>query len=137
MALVIGIVPQFTDCLSQGRVMTLQNGMTAPMKCHWSAIAEIGVAIPLGLVGLANLVSRRKETSAGLGVVGVALGALAVAFPTVLIGVCADPMMICNMVMKPTLILSGIVTMAASLGLVVMALRAQRASQVKMQGAAA
>jgi hypothetical protein len=136
MALVIGIAPLFTDCLSQGLTLKLANGNTAPMKCHWTAIAEIGVAIPLGLVGLFNVFSRRKEISASMAGMGFALGALAVAFPTVLIGVCAMPTHLCNMVMKPTLILSGIIAMAASLGLVVMALRAQQAP-AKMQGAAA
>jgi hypothetical protein len=136
MALVIGIVPLFTDCLSQGRTMVLQNGMTAPMKCHWTAIAEIGIAIPLGLVGLFNVFSRRKEASASLASVGFALGALAALFPTALIGVCANPMMLCNMVMKPTLVLSGIIAMAASTGMVVMSLRAGQAT-AKMQGAAA
>jgi hypothetical protein len=135
MALVIGIVPLFTDCQSQGKAMVLQNGMTAPMKCYWTAIAEIGIAIPLGLVGLANLLSRRKESSAGMGVVGLSLGALAVAFPTALIGVCANPMMLCNMVMRPTLMLSGIIAMAASAGLIVMSLRARQA--LSIQGAAA
>ncbi len=136
MALVIGIAPLFTDCLSQGLTLKLANGNIAPMKCHWTAIAEIGVAIPLALVGLFNVFSRRKEPDALLGTMGFALGALAVAFPTALIGVCAMPTHLCNMVMKPTLILSGIIAMAASAGLVVMALRASQAS-AKLQAAAA
>jgi hypothetical protein len=115
MALVLGIVPAFTDCLSQGRILELANGKTVPMKCHWTGIAEIGVAIPLGLVGLSQIFSKRKETYNLSSLFGVLLGALAIAFPTFLIGVCANPDMLCNMIMKPTLIAAGSIAMAASL----------------------
>lgn len=115
MALVLGIVPLFTDCLSQGRALELANGKTVPMKCHWTGIAEIGVAIPLGLVGISQIFSKRKETFNLTSLFGVVLGALAIAFPTVLIGVCANPDMLCNMVMRPTLIAGGSIAIAASL----------------------
>ena len=115
LALVVGIVPYFTDCLSQGRTMTTKEGMQVPMKCHWTALAEIGVAVPLALVGVLTMTSKRKETMRSLAAFGVLAGALVVAFPTVLIGVCADPMMYCNMIEKPTLILGGILAIALSL----------------------
>jgi hypothetical protein len=115
LALVIAIVPVFTDCLANGRSLTTADGRSVPMKCHWTAIAEIGLAVPLALVGLFNLTSKRKETFSTLNVIGVALGALVVLFPTVLIGVCANAMMPCNMIEKPTLILSGILIVGASL----------------------
>jgi hypothetical protein len=114
LALVIGLVPLFTDCLSQGRSLTTTTGMSVPMKCHWTALAEIGVAIPLALVGIMTIFSKRKETSASMGIFGVTLGALAIAFPTFIIGVCANPSMFCNMAEKPALILSGILAMAVS-----------------------
>ncbi len=117
LALVIAIVPQFTDCLSQGRSLTLQNGSTTPMKCHWTAIAEIGAGAMLGLTGLLMLRSKQKETDRSLGVMGIGAGALAIALPTVLIGVCGNPAMMCNMVMRPTLILAGTLAIVASLGL--------------------
>lgn len=115
LALVIAIVPLFTDCLANGRTLTTTDGRSVPMKCHWTAIAEIGLAIPLALVGVFNLTSKRKETFSTLNILGIALGALVVLFPTVLIGVCANAMMPCNMIEKPTLILSGILVMGASL----------------------
>jgi hypothetical protein len=114
LGLVIGIVPMFTDCLSQGRQLATTAGMMVPMKCHWTAVASIGVGIIIGLVGIFSLLSKRNETFRTLSGIGGASGALAIAFPTVLIGVCANPMMICNMVEKPTLILSGILAIAAS-----------------------
>ena len=46
---------------------------------------------------------------------GVVLGALVILFPTVLIGVCANPSMLCNMIMKPGLVLFGSLAILASL----------------------
>lgn len=117
LALVIAIVPLFTDCLSQGRSLTLQNGNTVPMKCHWTAIAEIGVGIMLGMTGLLALFGKQKETNRALGIMGITSGALAILFPVSLIGVCANPTMMCNMVMRPTMIVAGALAIAISAGL--------------------
>ena len=74
LALVIGIVPQFTDCLAQGKAITLPNGNSLPMKCHWTRQAEVAVAIPLLVVGALTILSRRKQTLRALVVVGLTLG---------------------------------------------------------------
>jgi len=116
-ALVIGIVPQHTDCESQGRSLTLADGREIPMKCHWTARAEWTVAIPLFATGALMLFVRRKETLAALGVVVVVLGVLAILLPTILIGVCGSPDMVCNSTMRPLLILMG--SLAALVGVVV------------------
>ena len=34
LALATAIFPQFTDCESQGKMITLANGKTVSMKCH-------------------------------------------------------------------------------------------------------
>ncbi|HSA99064.1 MAG TPA: DUF4418 family protein [Anaerolineales bacterium] len=115
LALAIALVPIFTDCLANGRSLKTADGRSVPMKCHWTAIAEIGLAVPLALVGVFNLTSKRKETFSTLNLMGIALGALVILFPTVLIGVCANAAMPCNMIEKPTLILSGILVIGASL----------------------
>ena len=115
LALVIAIVPIFTDCLANGRSLTTADGRSVPMKCHWTAIAEIGLAVPLALLGVFNFTSKRKETFRTLNLVSLTLGALVILFPTVLIGVCGNAMMPCNMIEKPTLILSGILVIGASL----------------------
>jgi hypothetical protein len=107
LALVIGIVPQFTDCESHGRALTLANGREIPMKCHWTARAEIAVAGPLLATGILLFTSKRKENQRTLAAMGAVLGVFVVLLPTALVGVCANPEMICNAVMKPTLILSG------------------------------
>ena len=115
LALVLGIVPQFTDCLAQGSAIQLPNGNTIPMRCHWTRQAEVAVALPLGIAGLLVIFSRRRSTLRALLLVGMALGAAAILLPAYLIGVCASEDMICNMVMKPTLLFAGILTMATSL----------------------
>jgi hypothetical protein len=115
LALVLGIVPQFTDCLAQGSAIELPNGNTIPMRCHWTRQAEVAVALPLGLAGLLVIFGRRRSTQRALLLVGMALGAAAILLPAYLIGVCASEDMICNMVMKPTLLFAGILTMATSL----------------------
>jgi hypothetical protein len=114
LALVIGIVPQFTDCQSQGRSLQLANGKTVAMKCHWSATAELALAIPIAVVGVLLGFSRRKESMRNLSILGIVLGAVAILVPTVLIGVCASPDMLCNSLMRPLLILMGVLLMVIS-----------------------
>lgn len=120
LALVIGIVPQFTDCQSQGRAIALQNGKTVPMKCHWTAISEIAMAVPLVGLGAVTAVSKRKESRRIVAGFGSLLGVFVILLPNTLIGVCASSDMLCNSVMKPTLTLAGILVIGLSLvGLVI------------------
>lgn len=107
LAIGIGVIPQFSDCESQGRALTLENGRQVPMKCHWTAQAEVGLAAPLFLTGILMTTSRRKETLRSLSLIGAVLGIFVILLPTTLVGVCANPEMICNSVMKPSLLLSG------------------------------
>jgi hypothetical protein len=107
LALALIAVPRFTDCESQGKAIETATGGTVSMNCHWSGIAEIGVAIPMYIVGAVMTTSRRRKTLAFLSLLGIVLGGLAIAFPTKLIGVCADPTMLCSTLMKPVLILLG------------------------------
>jgi hypothetical protein len=115
LALVIGIVPILTDCTAHGRSLTTDTSKSIHMKCHWTSLAEIGVAVPLALVGLFNITSKRKETLRIINVIGLALGVMTILFPTVLIGVCAKPDMPCRMIELPALVLSGILVIIASL----------------------
>jgi hypothetical protein len=110
LALGIGIVPHYTDCYSQGKVLTLANGNTQPMKCHWSAQAEVAVAVPLGGVGIMMTAGRRKGTIWSLSSMGILLGATAIALPNGIIGTCSGPTMFCNTAMKPALNVLGALT---------------------------
>jgi hypothetical protein len=114
LALIVGIVPQFTDCLAQGRAIELPNGNSLPMKCHWTRQAEVAVALPLLAVGVLMLLSRRRSTLRILAAVALVLGVSAILIPATLIGVCASAEMICNMLMRPILLFAGILIVATS-----------------------
>jgi hypothetical protein len=127
LALAIGIVPQFTDCLSQGRTMKTVSGMSVPMKCHWTAVAEIAVAVPLAVTGVLLFFSKRKETKLVLAVLVVVLGMFALLLPTKLIGVCTSGML-CEVLMSPLLVLCGIVTIVAGVIVLILAMRQKEAA---------
>ena len=114
LALVISVVPFFTDCSSQGRVLTLQNGRTIPMKCHWTGRAELALAIPLAVVAVMLALSNRKETRRALAIVGASLGVAVILLPLVFIGVCSSAEMVCKMIMEPVLILAGAIVIVVS-----------------------
>ncbi len=125
LALGIGIVPHYTDCLSQGSQLTLANGKTQPMKCHWTAQGEIAVAAPLAVLGIVTVAGRRKTALRGAGVMGIALGAVALALPLNLIGTCAMATHFCNTAMKPSILALGSVTILGSLAIVLAAQKAK------------
>jgi hypothetical protein len=115
LALVAGISPMFSDCQSQGRTLEVM-GKPVAMKCHWAGVSELVAALPLGVLGIVGVVGvRRKETRRVMSITGGVLGMLIVLLPTQLIGVCANPDMICNLVMRPVLTLAGGLTMVVSL----------------------
>lgn len=123
LGLAIAIVPLFTDCFSQGLTVKLANGNVQPMKCHWTALAEIGVGASLAVAGILNFLSKQKETSRALSILGIGAGTLAILFPTAIIGVCAKPTMICNLIMRPTLIALGAITIVTSVVILFRAIR--------------
>jgi hypothetical protein len=110
LALVVGILPQFTECKG---LLELANGMTTRMKCHWTAMAELGTAFPLAATGLLLFFGKRKETRQFLSIVGAVLGIVVILLPTTLIGVCVNDMMTCRNLMLPSLVLCGILVVAA------------------------
>jgi hypothetical protein len=115
LSVMIGVIPMFTDCESQGRALTLADGRQIPMKCHWTAQAETALAVPLFATGALLTTSKKKETLRNLAILGAILGVFVILLPTALIGVCGNPDMICNSIMKPTLILTGSLVVALSL----------------------
>jgi hypothetical protein len=110
LALVVIIVPSFFACASYGKAIQLPSGKSIPMKCFWTARAEIGVGVLLLAVGALLFISHKLESRRFLSILALILGIFIALFPTELIGVCAGPNMSCVVVMKPTLLLIGIVT---------------------------
>ncbi len=120
-AIALAVVPKFTDCQSHGAVITMRDATgkvtgTTPMKCHWTGVAELGLAIPLGMVGIMMALARKKEAVTFLSIAGVALAGVAIALPNGLIGVCSMPTHTCVTTMKPALTALG---SAAALGAIV------------------
>lgn len=128
LAVLIAVVAVLYNCQHDGKALTLANGMKVPMKCYWTAMASIAAALPLFGLGALHAFSRRKETRQSLGVLGALLGVSVIALPTALIGVCMHPDAFCNLVMKPALILMGILVIA--LGGVSLALSRRQVEQL-------
>jgi hypothetical protein len=134
--LVIAIAPQFTNCEAQAGSMptatarvasaapsvgfaSLQTAATTTivpkMKCLWSARGALAVGATLAVAGGLLFFARRKETRRALGVVGALLGAFAILVPTSLIGTCASSAAVCNTTMKPIMLVTGGLAVAASI----------------------
>lgn len=127
LALVLAIAPVFTDCESQGKMLTTADGRNVSMKCHWTGIAEVAAAVPLGIAGLYALRGRRREGLRFAALIGAASGLMAVLLPAVLIGTCGNASMVCNLLMRPILLGSGILAIAAGAALFVAAREGQPA----------
>jgi hypothetical protein len=129
MAVLIGAVAHLYNCQHDGKALSLANGMKVPMKCFWTAMAEIGVAGSLLVLGGLQLRSRQRETQRALGTMGAALGALVILLPTALIGVCMHPDASCHLIMRPAMIFLGVLVMGASASQALLAPRmAERAA---------
>lgn len=110
LALIIGIIPQLTDCDHEG----------SAAKCHWTAQASLAIAFPLAALGGMTGFGRSRSARRSLAVIGTILGIMVVLLPVRLIGVCLSDAMACNLVMKPTLILAGLVVTALCIAVFLM-----------------
>jgi hypothetical protein len=110
LALILIVAPSFFTCASHGKAIQLPSGKNIPMKCLWTSRAEIGFGVLLLATGALFFFSRELEARRFLSILALIVGILVVLFPTKLIGVCANPEMVCRVVMNPTLLLIGIVT---------------------------
>ena len=115
LAIVVGVLPLYTDCQAEGHTIALPSGATIPMTCHWSARAALGISVPLLALGILMLTKRRGDPGA-LALIGAIQGVIIALVPSVLIGVCNSREMPCNMIMKPSLIFAGILIVMVSLG---------------------
>jgi hypothetical protein len=82
------------------------------MKCHWTALAEIGVGGLIAALGIAIAFFASPKTRLGLAI-GVVLAAiLALLYPHALIGGCGMPSMDCRKIAFPALTVISILTIA-------------------------
>ncbi len=115
LALLVAIVPHFFNCEHDGKSLTLNDGRQVPMKCYWTARAEMGLALPLLGTGFVMAANRRRDAIRTLGPLGTLLGIVVMLLPTYLIGVCTSMAGSCNLVMRPAMLLVGTLLVAVSL----------------------
>lgn len=114
-AIVTMVAPSFYNCATEGKAVQLPGGGTVPMKCLWTARAEMGMGALGLLVGILLVISRNLESRRFLSLCAFVLGIFVILFPTTLIGVCRNPEMSCVSIMKPVLLLTGFVTVASGI----------------------
>jgi peptidoglycan/LPS O-acetylase OafA/YrhL len=103
LAIGVAVIPQLTKCDS------------SMMVCPYTVKAELALSLPIFIEGL-YLLAGRKESEIGLALVGVALGIAVILVPYTLIGVDTSPMK-CFTVMKPALLIIGVLLILSNLGL--------------------
>ncbi len=113
-AITIAAVALAFNCQADGKSLVLANGRQVPMKCYYTAMAEVATAASLLILGGLLFLSKRRETARNLGIMGLALGGVVMLLPTYLIGVCADHAASCNMILRPTMLLAGVIILAVS-----------------------
>lgn len=110
----IVIVPNWVLPVCEG-LLELTNGKHVPMRCFWTARAEMvlgGLVLVSGLL-LAFLIST--EARQRLNHMVVFLGLAVILTPLYIIPTCMDPDMACNVGTKPALLLLGGITMVLGL----------------------
>jgi hypothetical protein len=126
LGIAIAVVPNFTDCASQGLMTTNAAGKPMQMMCHWAGRAEIAVGAPLFAIGGVMAFAQRRSSLFSLAILGSILGVVAILLPTNIIGTCGTPTMHCNTVMKPALTGLGALAIVGSLGGLILARRAKQ-----------
>lgn len=117
LGLIVAVVPHyvFPVCQYSGMLVQTMAGTYIPMRCYWTATAEVGLGAVIVVTGLLLFASRHIETRMALGFVLGALGTVVALVPTYLIGVCANPMHPCRIATQPALVLLGLVTVIVAI----------------------
>lgn len=85
------------------------TGHDMPGACHYSQQAATGIGVVILVFGVVALFVA-PQIRIGLNIAAAANALLLLAVPTFLIGICKGAMMHCHMVMLPTLIVLGVLT---------------------------
>lgn len=100
--LIIGLKTFATPC--EGMIETAK-GMEVPMKCHWTDVALLYLAVATIVVGIANIIKNSKSI---LELIGMGALTIAITMNNVGIGVCKMEGMACH-TMKTFAIVIGVV----------------------------
>lgn len=110
----LALVPYAVLPVCAGTVETASGG-SVPMKCFWTAKAELGVGSLITFGGLLSCFSRDAGARFGIAAMTAGTALLGIAFPTALIGVCPSEAMACRMGTLPALVLINSVVAVISL----------------------
>ena len=70
--------------------------------------AVLGVAAVIGILAIVRMFERDEGERRGLSLGCALLGVLVATMPGLIVGLCADPAMPCNIVMRPFVVFVGI-----------------------------
>jgi hypothetical protein len=99
----------FPVCEMEGSYVVTSTGMKLPMTCGWSARAESGIGALIVVAGGLLIARSTRETRQAVGIFTIAMGALVILFPTVLIGMCKVATHPCRMTTLPALEILGVI----------------------------
>ena len=110
----LALVPIILLPVCEGTIATASGG-SVPMKCFWTARTELGAGALVAFGGILYCVFRNAGIRFGIAIMTAGAALLAMAFPTVLIGVCASETMPCRMGTLPAIVLFGALVLVAAL----------------------
>ncbi len=110
----IALTPQFLLPVCEGALSTAA-GAFVPMKCFWTARAELGAGALVAFGGLACCLSGNPAVRLGVAAATAGAALLSIALPAWLVGVCGSESMPCRMGTLPALVLLGGAGCAVSL----------------------
>ncbi len=116
-ALFVAIFPHFYTCQAHGFAIELPKG-TIPMRCFYTAHAQMALGIMVAIVAIGLWFLRQKETRTILSILGIVGGFLILMTvtraPGLGIGICVNPDMPCVIYMRPAIYTVAPLIMAAS-----------------------
>lgn len=84
------------------------------MSCHWAQMAVVAIGAVIAVTGAAALAVRDRKIRMGLVAAVIPAALAAVLVPNVLIRLCMMDTMHCNHVMRPAVLIFGILAMIIS-----------------------
>jgi len=99
----------FPVCEMEGSYVVTAAGAKLPMTCGWTARAETGIGALIVIAGGLLIARSTRETRQAVGIFTIAMGALVILFPTLLIGMCKVATHPCRMTTLPALEILGVI----------------------------
>ena len=127
LGLVLAALPFWILPVCDHGVATAAGGET-PMRCRWTARAELGLGLLVAFGGVAHCLFRQSAVRLGIALMQAGAAALALLLPFALIPVCAGAKMACHIGTRPGLAVVAALILLWALGSVASGLRALRPS---------